>query len=100
MYDIHDILKMVGCCGTNTEESEDVILSQDLESGVDTFVDTIKGDTAAESEIRRFEESIEKSLHTSKGCTNIVIYVVALWIVLVILYSGYFYFSRYGWIQG
>eukprot|EP01083_Nonionella_stella_P104173 298208_1 len=56
-----DILKMMRCCGTNTEESEEVILSHDLEAGVDTTNDG----TTADSEIHGFEENVEKSLNAS-----------------------------------
>eukprot|EP01083_Nonionella_stella_P104169 298203_1 len=51
----------MGCCGAKTEETEEVILSHDLEAGVDTTNDG----TTADSEIHGFEENVEKSLNAS-----------------------------------
>eukprot|EP01083_Nonionella_stella_P233549 822747_1 len=80
-----DILKMMRCCGTNTEESEEVILSHDLESGVDTTNDG----TTADSEIHGFEENVDKSLHASNWHTNTAIRVFAVLAFLFILFCGY-----------
>eukprot|EP01083_Nonionella_stella_P233551 822751_1 len=79
---------MMGCCGTNTEETDEVLLSHDLESGVDTTNDG----TTADSEIHGFEENVEKSLHASNGHTNTAISVFAVLAFLFILFCGYMYF--------
>eukprot|EP01083_Nonionella_stella_P233550 822750_1 len=83
-----DILKMMRCCGTNTEESEEVILSHDLESGVDTTNDG----TTADSEIHGFEKNVEKSLRASNEDISIATYVaiLACYIILMFLYVYFF----------
>eukprot|EP01083_Nonionella_stella_P104174 298210_1 len=83
-----DILKMMRCCGTNTEESEEVILSHDLEAGVDTTNDG----TTADSEIHGFEENVEKSLNASREDIGIATQV-AIWaccFILIFLYYCFF----------
>eukprot|EP01083_Nonionella_stella_P039148 106469_1 len=83
-----DILKMMRCCGTNTEETEEVILSHDLESGVDIT----KDGTTADSEIHGFEKNVEKSLRASNEDISIATYVaiLACYIILMFLYVYFF----------
>eukprot|EP01083_Nonionella_stella_P185659 677487_1 len=78
----------MGCCGAKTEETEEVILSHDLEAGVDTTNDG----TTADSEIQGFEKNVEKSLRASNEDISIGTQV-AIWaccFILIFLYYCFF----------